>query len=141
LRWTGAILDAFDHVVQFPGLAVDRLGRPVVAAQFVEHGATDADGGVGLEAGTLAGIVLLPGIEQADHADLDEIVHQHRGRQMRSSASWVFCTGYMRSLILQGPDPSAIRYGCYLCFDSGGQNLRTRSLSGRDRLPAGPVMV
>src|SRR3569833_1655512 len=56
-----AVFDLAHGIGVFARLAMDRARRPVVAVYFIEHGATDADAGVGLEAGPLAGIVIACG--------------------------------------------------------------------------------
>ncbi|MNJ74926.1 hypothetical protein D3C77_719310 [compost metagenome] len=58
-----------------------RAWRPVALAHLVEHGAADADTGVGFEAGALAGVVLLRCLQQADHPGLDQVVDLDAGRQ------------------------------------------------------------
>jgi hypothetical protein len=64
-------------------LALARSARqPVAFAQLVEHRATDALGGEGLELHALAGLVARQRLGQADHADLDQVVDLHVRRQL-----------------------------------------------------------
>jgi len=58
---------------------VPRLSQ---GAQLVEHGATDALGGEGLELHALADVKARQRIGQADHADLDQVVELDVGRQL-----------------------------------------------------------
>jgi hypothetical protein len=63
-------------------LATVAAAHPVAAAQLVEHGAADALGGEGLELHALRGIEARQGVGQSDHADLDQVVQLHVGRQL-----------------------------------------------------------
>ncbi len=78
---SGSRLDRADRVGHHARVAVHRTRRPVALADLVEHGPADADAGIGLEAGALAGVVFLRGLEQADHAGLHQVLHLHAGRQ------------------------------------------------------------
>ena len=55
--------------------------HPIAAAQFIEHGTTNALAGKGLKLHPMAGFVARQGIGQANHAHLDQIVQLHTGRQ------------------------------------------------------------
>jgi hypothetical protein len=56
--------------------------HPVVLAQLVDHRATNALGGEGLELHTLGGLVPRERLGQADQANLDQIVHLDGRRQL-----------------------------------------------------------
>ncbi|MNH07183.1 hypothetical protein D3C79_665710 [compost metagenome] len=79
----GFCFNCSNRVTDHAGIAVYRTRRPVALAHFIEHGAADADTGIGLEACTLARVVLVGDFEQADHAGLDQVLHLHTGRQTR----------------------------------------------------------
>lgn len=63
------------------GLAVHRARRPVALARLVEDGAADADASVGLEAGTMRGVIVAGGLDQSQHPGLNQIVQLHARRQ------------------------------------------------------------
>lgn len=56
--------------------------EPVVVAQLVEHGTTDALAGKGLKLHALAGFEARESVGQPDHADLDEVIQLHTGWQL-----------------------------------------------------------
>ena len=65
-------------------LALARAARhPVVAAQFVEHGATNALRGKGLKLNALRHLIPGQGFGQSDQADLNQVINLHVGRQFR----------------------------------------------------------
>ncbi len=62
-------------------IPVHRSRGPVAFAHLIQHGATNADAGVGFKAGTFAKIEFAGGFEQADHAGLHKIFNLDAGRQ------------------------------------------------------------
>jgi hypothetical protein len=82
-RRTAQLLLQLVHCGLDGALLLARAARQVVgAAQLVEHGAADALGGEGLELHALRGVEAAQRVGQADHADLDQIVELHVGRQL-----------------------------------------------------------
>jgi hypothetical protein len=79
-----AVLDAA-HV------AAQAARQPVVLAQTVEHGATDALHGVGFELRPKPFLIAAHGIEQAHHAVLDEVVDLDAGRQLGHQGGYRRC--------------------------------------------------
>ena len=70
--------DRFRHL---PRLAMYGTGGPVASPDFVQHGAADADAGVGLEAGALIIAEILHRLNQPDESGLNQILHHHAVRQ------------------------------------------------------------
>src|SRR6201991_4549530 len=66
------------HLAQLP---VDGARGPVRLAQFVQHGATNADTRIGFEAGRASRRVISCGLEQSDHSGLHEVVRIHAWRE------------------------------------------------------------
>ena len=57
--------------------------QPVAGAQFVEHGAADTQHGIRLELRAMRLFIAADGVEQADHASLDQVIDLDRRRQFR----------------------------------------------------------
>jgi len=76
-----ALLQPLDRLLDV-FLELARAARhPVAVAQLVEHGAADALAGKGFELHALRRLETRQGLGQANHADLDEVVQLHTGRQ------------------------------------------------------------
>ncbi len=60
--------------------------HPVAAAQLVEHGAADALHRIGLELRAMGFFIAADGVQQADHAGLDQVVDLDAGRQLGASS-------------------------------------------------------
>ena len=70
--------DRARHLTRF---AVHRARRPIAFAYFIQHGAADTDTRVGLETRALCGVVMTHGLDQADHARLDQVSRLNARRQ------------------------------------------------------------
>src|SRR5690606_16807042 len=66
-------LDGTNGAADQTRVAMDRAGGPIALAYIIQHGATYADAGIGLEAGPLSMVELASGLEQAEHAGLNQI--------------------------------------------------------------------
>ncbi|MDT4835352.1 hypothetical protein FQZ97_690130 [compost metagenome] len=75
-----ALLQVLDGLLDLACLGPDAARQPVLAAQLVQHRATDTGRGVRLELGVGGFLVTADGIEQADHAGLYQVVEFYAGR-------------------------------------------------------------
>lgn len=76
-----SLFQRLDGLFDLAGLGAHAARQPILAAQLIEHGAADAGGGVGLEL-RVGGFLVTPhGVQQADHAGLDQVVQFDAGGQ------------------------------------------------------------
>src|SRR5256885_2244295 len=77
-----ALLQAVQRVLDVLLALAGAAAHPVAFAQLIEHGATDALAGEGLELHALLALEAGQGFGQADHSDLYQIIKLHIGRQL-----------------------------------------------------------
>lgn len=71
--------EAFLDLGELAGIVVNGAGDPVEPPQFVEDGAADAQGAVGVEAGSFGRIVALDGVHESKDAGADQFFARNVG--------------------------------------------------------------
>ncbi|KAG1487204.1 hypothetical protein G6F53_013794 [Rhizopus delemar] len=74
-----ALFQLLDSLFDLARLGADAARKPVLAAEFVQHRATNAGRGVGLELGVCRFLIAPYGVKQADHAGLYQVVELNAG--------------------------------------------------------------
>lgn len=70
------LFNIFDGFGDGTAVAMHGTRHPVAPPNLVEHGATDADPGVGLKTGALAAVKIAGSFEQPNHTCLDQVIQQ-----------------------------------------------------------------
>src|SRR5581483_2545551 len=136
----GLLLDGVHRRADLALAPVQRARRPVAAAQLVEHGAADADAGIGFERGAVGAAEVARRLQQADQAGLDQVAGVDARRQAR------------HQVIGDAPHQVAVPlYQLGLVHRRLGEELRLRAHTGtaagerctrrstkNSRLPRGP---
>src|SRR5690606_38320367 len=142
----GTLLDLAGGRDDVAVASVHRTRHPVAAADLVDHRAADADRGVGLEGCALVGLEVAGGVDQAEHAGLDQVVDLDAGGQPRGEV--MGDAAHQLTVLLDHLGGRALLVGAVLrgggnvhavapLADGNGATRRSRKNSTWPRAPAG----